>query len=397
MYPGAGQVFWRRPTACEWELESRSIAPEILHGRAVTGSVSTPAPGECATSMRHTGKPIAGDVVPPRESTPLGLPRSAIAPLVALAFLGIGAALAAAFDLHERVTAWTRAHERWELDEFVFVVVVACPALVAYSYLHVRHRRQLRSYSRLLEERVAQRTADLSHANATLTQGRAERSQLLQQILSIQELERARLARELHDQLGQVLSYILVGLRLARDENLPDSAAERLAGLSELTRETLENVRALAVSLHPSSLGHLGLAEALEQEARRIATDPALHVAIQVDGARSLPISDATQIALYRVTNAALTNAIQHADATDIRITMRHIDDRVQIIVEDDGVGFDAELALRGPVERRFGLLAMQERLDAIGGALRIRSQPGRGVTVTIEAPTDVPTEATPT
>jgi len=314
-------------------------------------------------------------------------PWPVIPPIVALAVLIVLAALASVADVYERVAVWTRAHEHWELDELVITLALWLPAFLAYTYLHMRRRRYLRAYNSLLEQRVESRTADLSHANAMLSQARGERSQLLQQILAAQEMERARLSRELHDQLGQVLSYMLVGLRLTKDEDISAKAAEHISKLSDLTREALEDVRSLAVDLHPASLEHLGLVEAIEQEVRRIAADLPLDIEVCVGEPRDFPVGPAVQITLYRVTLAAFANIVRHADAHNVRISIQHEDDRIRLDIEDDGVGFDVESTMRGAVEDRFGLLAMEERMEAVGGTIAVHSRPGHGATVSLETP----------
>jgi signal transduction histidine kinase len=202
---------------------------------------------------------------------------------------------------------------------------------------------------------------------------RVERDSL-QAILRGQEDERRRLARELHDETGQALTAILLGLRAVREA--PDGdAIERAADeLNQLAVSALEDVRRLAFELRPKALDDFGLAAALERLAESIRERSGMAVELEVAGVARL--DDDHETAVYRVVQEALTNVVKHAQAGTASIVVAQRNQSVTVVVEDDGRGF-----VTGPSDR-FGLVAMRERLGLLGGSLRVESENGRGTTV---------------
>jgi signal transduction histidine kinase len=200
----------------------------------------------------------------------------------------------------------------------------------------------------------------------------------LRRVVAGQELERTRLARELHDETGQALTSILLGLRTVEEADDPAAA---VAELRELVVHTLQDVRRLAVELRPTALDDFGLVPALE----RLTTTFAEQSGVAVDMAA--PLGDtrlpaAVETALYRIVQESLTNVLKHAEATRVSIVMTRSPTSVTAVIEDDGRGFDPDRDDRG-----LGLTGMRERLALLDGRIQIESEPGNGTTIVAEVP----------
>jgi signal transduction histidine kinase len=203
----------------------------------------------------------------------------------------------------------------------------------------------------------------------------------LQRVVDAQELERRRLARELHDQTGQELTSVIFGLKAV--EEAPDEAS-RAAAVEQVRAqvlETLQDVRRLAVELRPKALDDYGLVAAIE----RLVQTFAEQVGIRVEFEPNLPggrLATEVETALYRMVQEALTNIAKHAQAGEVSIVLTRSADTVSAIVEDDGRGFDTREAREG-----MGLDGMRERLGLLDGKLKIESGPGKGTTLVAEVP----------
>ena len=198
----------------------------------------------------------------------------------------------------------------------------------------------------------------------------------LRRVLDAQEIERRRLALELHDETGQALTSILLGLTAVRDAPDSESARAAEADLRELVVSALQNVRSLAVELRPSTLDDFGLAPALERLGATLGERSELEVSVDV----ALPdrLSPEVETALYRFVQEALTNIVKHAEAQRVHVVVSRRDGGVNALVEDDGRGFEPEYARSDGL----GLVGMRERLALLGGSLAIESQPGGGTTL---------------
>jgi signal transduction histidine kinase len=204
----------------------------------------------------------------------------------------------------------------------------------------------------------------------------------LRRVVETQELERRRLARELHDETGQALASILLGLK-ALDENTDDAAARTsIEELRELVVATLQDVRRLAVELRPSALDDFGLVAALERLAESFAEQSGISVDFQAALADERLPNEA-ETALYRIVQESLTNVVKHARARRVSILLTRTNGAVKAVIEDDGRGFDPEQAADGG----FGLVGMRERLALLGGRLEIESARDAGTTVAAEVP----------
>ena len=209
------------------------------------------------------------------------------------------------------------------------------------------------------------------------------RTQLLEQLISAQEEEQRRIARELHDETGQSVTSLLVGLRALQDIRTLEEARARAGELSRITERILDEVRRLAWGLRPLALDELGLVAALEQYAAEYAKSWGISVSVQARGLDSSRLPSTVETALYRIVQEALTNTAKHAAAQTVSIVIQRHPSSVQAIVADDGCGFDVDAALKGGGTRpRLGLHGMSERAALLNGSVTIESTAGEGTTV---------------
>jgi len=205
----------------------------------------------------------------------------------------------------------------------------------------------------------------------------------LQRVVSAQELERRRLARELHDETGQALTSILLGLRGLEDVHDEATLKATVADVRDLVRSTLQDVRRLAVELRPTALDDFGLVAALE----RLTENFAEQTGMTVEFVPNLPgdgrFPPEVETALYRLVQESLTNIVKHARAKEVSIVLTAKPGSVTVIVEDDGVGFEPGRQTGDGI----GLLGMRERVGLFGGRVVLESRPGAGTTVVAEVP----------
>jgi two-component system, NarL family, sensor histidine kinase DevS len=202
----------------------------------------------------------------------------------------------------------------------------------------------------------------------------------LRRVVEAQELERARLARELHDETGQALTSILLGLKHLDDVVDTEEARRATASIRDLVASTLQDVRRLAVALRPSALDDFGLVPAVERLASNVAEQSELVVDLEARlGEDRLPPEAET--ALYRIVQEALTNVVKHADAHRVSITLVRKEAAAVVVIEDDGKGFDPDGVRSGAL----GFVGMRERVELVGGRLTVESSPGAGTTLVAE------------
>ena len=204
----------------------------------------------------------------------------------------------------------------------------------------------------------------------------------LRRVVQAQELERRRLARELHDETGQALTSILLGLKPLEEALADHPARAALAELREQVVVALQDVRRLAVELRPAVLDDFGLVAALERLTEAFAEQTGIRVDFHSAlGEKRLP--GEVETALYRVVQESLTNIVKHANARSVSISVARRDSAVAAVIEDDGAGFDQRAVREGGV----GLLGMRERLALLDGRVEIESRPGAGTTLVAEVP----------
>lgn len=212
---------------------------------------------------------------------------------------------------------------------------------------------------------------------------------LLARIIAAQEAERARVARDLHDQIGQALTSVLLGLRLVSDCLLRDppdveTARTRTAEARRLVADALGEVRRVAFELRPTVLDDVGLPAALQRLAGDVSARTGVAVEVATNGLDDTArLAPELETVVYRVVQEALTNVVRHAGATSASVVVARDAGRVRAVVEDDGHGFDVRAAHRPSL----GLGGMAERAELVGGSVTIDSADGRGTTVRLEVP----------
>jgi signal transduction histidine kinase len=200
----------------------------------------------------------------------------------------------------------------------------------------------------------------------------------LRRVVAGQEVERRRLARELHDETGQALTSILLGLRALEEANGDVDVDD----LRELVVATLQDVRRLAVQLRPKALDDFGLVPALERLVQTFSESSGISVELEAQiGEERLPNDVETTV--YRIVQEALTNVVKHAEATRVSILLVRRDATVTAVVEDDGRGFDPETA----GEASLGLEGMRERVELHEGRMTVETAPGSGTTLRVVVP----------
>ncbi len=223
-----------------------------------------------------------------------------------------------------------------------------------------------------------------------LKEKEALRGQLLEKVIRAQEEERQRIARELHDETSQALTSFMVGLKVLEGAENIAEARQRATELRRIAAGVLENVRSLALELRPSVLDDMGLIPALERYTHDYSRKFGIAVDFHTVGFDGMRLRPQVETALYRIVQEALTNVARHAQAETVSVLLERKANRLVVIVEDDGKGFDVERLLRsGSPEEKLGLFGMRERASLIGGELTIESSPGAGTTVFVEVPLD--------
>jgi signal transduction histidine kinase len=220
------------------------------------------------------------------------------------------------------------------------------------------------------------RLAEIFAARAAVAVDVSERvaRDTVRRVIDAQEIERRRLARELHDETGQALTSILLGLKAIRAASSAEAAERAEAELRELVVQALQDVRSLAVELRPSALDDFGLVPAVERLAVTFAERSGIRAVVEANlGEKRLPAEAET--VLYRLVQEALTNVVKHAAAESVNIVLARRDGGVSAVVEDDGRGFAADEVR----DESLGLVGMRERLALLGGTLTVESGRGRG------------------
>ena len=260
----------------------------------------------------------------------------------------------------------------------------------------------LAAHNAALETRVRERTAALADTNTRLqaevaarARGERERNALLRRLDSAQEAERRHLARELHDEVGQHLTALGLGLGALADAAPPESdVAHRVTALRAMAETLGRDLHALALQLRPRVLDDFGLEAALgtyaEAWSRRHGIEVTMHAAV---GAGRL--SAAVENAVYRIVQEALTNVARHSGARDATVIVERRGGQLCVAVEDDGRGFDQAPA-PGPTGG-LGLLGIRERATLLGGTADLESAPGLGATLFVRLPLDPPDDPAPT
>lgn len=245
-----------------------------------------------------------------------------------------------------------------------------------------------------MAEALAHDIAERERAEEALRESRRQLQTLSRGILDTQEAERRRLARDLHDELGQVLTAIKINLQ-ARDRIKDQSPAELDAENVRLVEGAIQQVRRLALALRPSMLDDLGLLPALRWIADQTAERGGFRVQLGADFPETRLVP-AIETACFRIAQETLTNIARHAQAKRVAIELRHDGDELSMTVQDDGRGFDvADAQAHASAGDSVGMLGMQERAELAGGKVEIESAPGQGTVVRTRFPWQVAGEQT--
>jgi signal transduction histidine kinase len=240
------------------------------------------------------------------------------------------------------------------------------------------HRlEEWQNVARALQKETTRRTA-----------AEADLSDVLRRIVTDQEAERLRIARELHDTLGQSLTVLKLGLDgIERAAPASADVQDRVARLKALTAETVKDMDRLAREIRPTALDDLGIQTAVENflEAWSERSNVVFDLQLTLDERRLPPLVEST---LFRVLQEALTNVVRHAEAKRVGVILGVSGNDVTMIIEDDGRGFgwDESEPGRHPA-RRLGLLGIRERMALVGGSLEVESAPGEGTTLFVRVP----------
>lgn len=230
--------------------------------------------------------------------------------------------------------------------------------------------------------KAKQREAD---HQAQKLKSEAERLDLLQRLINTQEMERLRIARELHDQTGQDLTGLSLGLKSLEASVEGQRGKAMLHWLQTLTAQIGANLHRTAGELRPTALDDVGLVRALETQVIDWAGRFGIHVDFHGSSAEGLELPQEVETTVYRIVQEALTNVLKHAAAKTVSLVLECHEGGLQIIVEDDGKGFDPDTP--SATAGHLGLAGIRERLALVGGTLAIDSAPGVGTTLYIRIP----------
>ena len=278
--------------------------------------------------------------------------------------------------------------------EAVLMAVFFIRALRAFEI--ERQRNLARAHEdRLAAQRQVLQTHRLAQVESDkLNQELREREELLAELLdkvvTAQEDERQRIARELHDGTGQILTGLGLGLAAASDsvETNPTVASRQLTELKIINAQALQELHNIIGDLRPSVLDDMGLVPALKGQVRQFEERTNVATSFEISGRRRR-VQPELETIIFRIGQEALTNIAKHAKANSVRVHIGYYDDCLKLTVTDDGLGFEPETILRPGEEHRtaWGLLGMQERVGLAGGICFIMSDPGKGTTIHVSVP----------
>lgn len=211
------------------------------------------------------------------------------------------------------------------------------------------------------------------------------RRELLKKVVSAQEEERRRISRELHDELGQQLTSLLVQLHILENLGNPQEARAIYETQKETVSHLLSGIHDLAVELRPAALDDLGLAAALEQYFKDCPARLGIKVDFEKIGFNGERLPREIETTLYRVIQESLTNVARHAGVDKASVLLQRSEQAVTAIIEDNGVGFDVDEV--SAQSTRLGLYGIEERVSLTGGTLTIESRPGHGTTMYVKIP----------
>ncbi len=227
-------------------------------------------------------------------------------------------------------------------------------------------------------------------ANAWLRLKLAEkelsRQALLESLVEAQEEERGRLARELHDGSGQMLTSLLVRIKTLEKKAESPDVREGLTSMLDLVAETIDQLRDLSHRLRPAALEEFGLPVALETLVDDISREAGLNTTCHLD-LNGIDLPSGIEVTLYRIAQECMTNIMRHAQASTVTIELAQSGDTVSMRIEDDGIGFDPHQITAVSGQRHLGIVSMYERAAIVGGQLEVYSAPGQGTAIHVNVP----------
>jgi signal transduction histidine kinase len=240
-------------------------------------------------------------------------------------------------------------------------------------------------FLRAFQVETERKIADLQQARLEESQQREMmRGELFRRVVAAQEAERQRIARDLHDETGQALTALGLGLRglAGKLSGRNKDALHTLHKLETLTADSLKELQRVMTDLRPSHLDDLGLSAALRWYATRIQEHSSLHIRVDIHG-EECDLDDAMKLTIFRIIQESLNNIIKHAQATHVNIHVHYDEKNVRISVFDNGIGFDRDQVQQRRTNRpSLGLAGMEERAALLGGTLTVQSRPGYGTEV---------------
>ena len=245
--------------------------------------------------------------------------------------------------------------------------------------------KQLQSANTDLESKIQKRTSELKKEINKYKKSEEIRAKLLSKIVSIQEDERKRISRDLHDHLGQKLTALSLTLELVKQKCEKDELCKLIKQAQERAKEVDSELSFLAWELRPASIDELGLEMTLENYAREFSRHFQIPVKFHSNKLKEKRLNHEIEINLYRITQEALNNIAKHTQATDVSVLLEKLDNHIVLIIEDNGVGFSPNEKTNR--SNRLGLVGMNERAALIGGKVEIESKKGKGTTIYARVP----------
>ena len=283
-------------------------------------------------------------------------------------------------------TAWFFCG-RPSTDIGIAVNVTNMSIRVAFHLMVIELLGKIRDFGRDLERSVLERTAQLRSEVVERQRAEVALRKLAGQLSAAEDVERRRIAYDIHDALSQMLGLAKMNLETVVAETPTDSRQfDRLADVVKVMNDLIRQTRAMTFDLHPSMLDHFGLVPTLERFAEDFRERTMADVSITESGNRlKLPSTLASY--MFRAVKEVANNAIKHGNAKEIIIAIHWEENQIRCVIDDDGSGFDPQKALAPQIRRGLGLAGMDERLSSLGGSLRVESQPGNGARVILEVP----------